>query len=122
MTTAKIFNLTKPVEPISACVADTFFSKLAGLMFRKTLPHLEGLLLSDKNESIINTSIHMLFMRFDICAIWIDRSFQIVDKKQARKWTLAYFPKRAAKFVLELNISQINNFEVGDKLEIQYSK
>lgn len=122
MTTVKISNLSRPVEPVTAYVADTFFPKLAGLMFRKTLSHLEGLLLSDKYESIINTSIHMLFMQFDICAIWLDQSFQIVDKKHARKWALAYFPRRAAKFVLELNISQINNFEVGDRLEFQYSK
>lgn len=121
MTTAKITNLTKNITPVTVDVADSFFLKLIGLMFRKTLHPHEGLLLSEKYESIINSSIHMLFMQFDICVIWIDKSFYVVDKKYARKWRPAYFPKKAAKYVLELNATQINNYTIGDRLEIQYS-
>ena len=42
-------------------IADKFFSRLLGLMFRKNLESNHGLLIVPCN------SIHMLFMRFSIC-------------------------------------------------------
>jgi len=34
----------------------------------------------------------------------------------ARRWKLAYFPRSAAKFVLETGISHIDEFNIGDKV------
>ena len=104
---------------ISAKVADSFFTKLRGLMFSKEISLNSGLILSENSESVLNTSIHMLFMRYDIAAIWIDRNWNVVDKCLAKKWHLAYFSHRPATHILELNSSQLENFTVGDKLEIQ---
>jgi len=122
MTTIHIKNLSKPSIVINAILAKSFFSKLAGLMFQKNLPNQSGLLLADSAESIINTSIHMLFMNFDICVVWINHNLQVVDVKYAKKWALAYFPKKAAQYTLELNISQMHNFSVGDQLDFLYEK
>jgi uncharacterized membrane protein (UPF0127 family) len=99
-------------------VASTFFSKFCGLMFRKSLAPGDGLILSESSESIINSSIHMFFMRFDITVVWLNREFTVVDKCIARKWHPAYFSKTPALHVLELHNSQLDNFSIGDKLII----
>lgn len=97
-------------------VASTFFSKFCGLMLRKNIKDDHGLILSESSESIVNSSIHMFFMRFDITVLWLDHDFIVVDKCKAYKWHPAYFSKRPAKHVVEMNISQFDNFCVGDKL------
>jgi uncharacterized protein len=112
-----LMNL-KNEKKIKTEVAETFFSKFRGLMFRKELAPDDGLILSESSESIINTSIHMLFMRFDITVLWLNREFKIVDKCFARRWRPAYFSKYPAKHVLELHISQIDHFSVGDTLKV----
>ena len=99
-------------------VASTFFSKFCGLMFRKSLAPDDGLILSESSESIINSSIHMFFMRFDITVVWLNREFTVVDKCIARKWHPAYFSKTPAMHVLELHNSQYDHFFIGDKLII----
>ena len=57
-------------------IAKTFLSRLRGLMGRKNLKKGRGLLLEPCN------SIHMLFMRFSIDVIYLDKEFCI--KKIAR--------------------------------------
>jgi uncharacterized membrane protein (UPF0127 family) len=116
----RIINLTHPLEtPIIAGFANLFFEKLRGLMFRKSIAVDEGLLLFEGSESRINTSIHMLFMNFDITAIWINASNEVVDVKLARKWHLAYLPNKPASAVLETHPAQFHHFWIRDKIVIQ---
>lgn len=122
MTTLRINNLSRPVQPVNATLADTFFSKFLGLMFQKSITPDTGLLLSDSSESRINSSIHMLCMNFDICAVWINQKNQVVDVQLAKKWHLAYFPKSAARHVLELHASRMNDFSINDQLQMDYEK
>ena len=63
-------------ETLEIEVAETFFSRLRGLMGKKRLEKGMGLLLAPCN------SIHMLFMRFSIDVIYLDKEFCI--KKIAR--------------------------------------
>lgn len=57
-------------------IAESFFSRLRGLMGRSHLDKGHGLLLAPCN------SIHMLFMRFAIDVVYLDKEFCI--KKIAR--------------------------------------
>ena len=57
-------------------IAESFFSRLRGLMGRNRLKNGRGLLLAPCN------SIHMLFMRFSIDVIYLDKEYCI--KKIAR--------------------------------------
>ena len=57
-------------------IAETFLSRLRGLMGRRRLEEGHGLLLAPCN------SIHMLFMRFAIDVVYLDKDFYI--KKIAR--------------------------------------
>jgi uncharacterized membrane protein (UPF0127 family) len=122
MKKAKITNDSHATTEIIVSYCDTFFLKLMGLMFSRDLPINSGLLLVEKFESILNTSIHMLFMNFDISAIWLDQNLVVCDKCLAKKWHLAYFPAHKAQFVLELHSSQLPNYSLGDQLRIEYEK
>lgn len=69
------------LKEIEILIADTFFSRLAGLMFRKKLPTSTGLLLSPCN------SVHMCFMRFAIDVIYLDKDYKILKiVKDLKPW------------------------------------
>ena len=75
-------------------------------------------MLVQKNENRVDSAIHMLFVWFDLTVVWINSSFTVVDKKLAKAWHLLYSPKQPAKYVLELSSDHINDFSIGDQIEI----
>ena len=88
-------------------------------MFRRQLSPDEGLLLVIDRDARIDSSIHMLFVPFDLAVFWINSKMEVVDKVMARSWRPAYFPARAARYILEIHRSRYNDFEVGHKVEFQ---
>ena len=96
---------------------DTFFTQLRGLTFRSRLEPDEGLLLVGTRESRLDSSIHMLFVSFDLSVIWINSNMQVVDKVLARSWRPAYFSKQTARYVLEIHPKRWGDFEIGDGVE-----
>jgi uncharacterized membrane protein (UPF0127 family) len=98
---------------------DTFFTQLRGLTFRARLSQNEGLLLVGKRDSRLDSSIHMLFVPFDLSVIWINAAMQVVDKLLAKSWRPAYFSKQPAKYVLEIHPERWGNFEIGDRVEFR---
>lgn len=87
-------------------------------MFAPTLGTYEGLLLVQSKADRVESSIHMLFMAFDLAVIWLDEQYRVVDKKACRRWHPAYFPSAAAKYVLETHLERVDDFTVGDQLSI----
>lgn len=87
-------------------------------MFSKQLDPEQGLILVEERESRINSSIHMMFMNYDILVLWLDKQLTIVDKVLARKWHPYYAPQKPAQFVIELHPSKFPHYEIGDKLTI----
>ena len=85
-------------------------------MFSRELNHDQGIILVENVESRINTSIHMMFMNYDITVLWLDKQLVIVDKVLARKWRLIYLPKKPAQYVVELHQSKFSEFSIGDQL------
>ena len=98
---------------------DTFMTQLRGFTFRPPIEPDEGLLLVGKRDSRLDSSIHMLFVPFDLCVVWIDSALQVVDKILARSWRPAYFSRRPAKYVLEIHPQRWSNFEVGDRVDFK---
>lgn len=99
-----------------------FWCHLRGLQFTFSLEEGEGLLFVTGSESIINTTIHMLFMFMDIAVVWLDASGKVVDKKLAKPWRLAYAPAKAAQYYVEANPSLLEQVEVGDVLQFNEVK
>ena len=85
-------------------------------MFTKSLAPNEGLILVERQEGRLSTSIHMCFMNFDITVLWLDKNQRVIDKALAKKWRPLYLPNKPAQYVVELHKTQFNNFAVGDKL------
>jgi uncharacterized membrane protein (UPF0127 family) len=113
-------NLTRKIEnPPHAGYCDSFPCRLRGLMFRSQLGLDEGLLLVEKRDSRIDTSIHMFFVPFDLAVFWINSEMTVVDKIIAKSWHPAYFPKADAKYTLEIHPNRIGDYEVGEKIEFE---
>jgi len=98
---------------------DTFFTQLRGLTFRSRLARDEGLLLVGTRDSRLDSSIHMLFVSFDLSVIWINSAMQVVDKVLAKSWRPAYFSKQPAKYVLEVHPERWGDFDIGDGVEFK---
>ena len=88
----KIDNLPR----IKYC--DTFLTQLRGFTFHPHLALDEGLLLVGKRDSRLDSSIHMLFVSFDLAVYWINSELKVVDRIIAKSWRPAYFPKQPAQY------------------------
>ncbi len=98
---------------------DTFLSQLRGLTFRSGLLREEGLLLVGKRDSRLDSSIHMLFVSFNLAIVWINAEMKVVDKVLARSWQPAYFSKKPARYVLEIHPERWGDFEIGDRVQFK---
>jgi uncharacterized membrane protein (UPF0127 family) len=115
-----IQNLNKEINnPPSVGYCDSFLCRLRGLMFRSHLELNEGLLLVEKRDSRLDTSIHMFFVAFDLAVFWINSEMTIVDKVIAKSWHPAYFSKADAKYTLEIHPDRFGDYEIGDKVEFK---
>ena len=93
-------------------VADTVIARARGLLGRKNLPSGAGLLIRP------GFSIHTLFMRFPIDAVFLDRSGSVVDVVGSMKpWRAA--TRLRARAVLELPAGEAERvtLRIGERLE-----
>lgn len=103
-------------NPIRVRYCADFWNKFRGLMLQAPIDPNGGVLLVEAKNGRMNTSIHMLFMRFDIAAVWINDQQIVVDVQLARRWRLAYLPASPARYILETHVSQAQNFQIGDQV------
>lgn len=108
----KISGAPKGAPFLEILMADSFFTRLVGLMFRKPLPAATGLLLAPCN------SVHMCFMRFAIDVVYVDKEYTILKVvKKLRPW-IGISMCHKAWATLELNAGEADKLglEVGRKL------
>jgi uncharacterized membrane protein (UPF0127 family) len=91
-------------------VADNPWTRLRGLLGRSGLEPDEGLLIRPTN------SIHMLFMRFAIDAVFVDRTLRVLDVRTVAPWRFAI--RRGSKAVLELPAGAASGVRVGEQLSL----
>lgn len=69
----QVINKSKNIVLANNCeVADSFFSRFCGLMFRQSLALDSALMIKPCN------SIHMMFMRFPIDVLFLDKEDKVV--------------------------------------------
>jgi len=120
MKRVKLLNQSRPLpHPLEVAYCDSFFCRLAGLMFQSGIDPNGGLLMVQPTEDRINAAIHMFFMNFDISVVWLDHNLKVVDVQIARRWRPAYTPSRSAKYVLEIQTEQFQNFHPGDQVVLE---
>ena len=103
------------LEDIEVLIADTFFTRFAGLMFRKKLPAATGLFLAPCN------SVHMCFMRFTIDVIYLDKDCRIVKVVKNLKPWIGLSMCSQAWAVLEMTAGEADRcgMQVGKRLVLE---
>lgn len=105
------------VPPIQVSWRKSFFEKLSGYIGRKELSQTEGLVLFYRIPSIINTSIHMMFVFTPLAVFWLDAEFKIVHKVIAKPWDAYHAAPLPACYVFETHPDHIDQWQLGDKIE-----
>ena len=92
--------------------ADTFVSRLVGLMNKKSIGDDEGLLL------IRCSSIHCFFMKFIIDIVYLSKNMEVLYKETIKPWRIGKIVKNCAH-VLELHEGAAKNISIGDIIEFK---
>ncbi len=115
--TATIVNETRGgVVCERAEIADNPWTRLRGLLGRRSLPPGEGMLLTP------SPSIHSAFMRFEFDAVFLDREMRVVRiVERIPRWRMR--GAKGARSVLELAAGQsvVRPLQVGDVLAVTES-
>ena len=98
--------------------ANSYFSRLKGLMFKKKLDYalvLKPAKISNKTAS----AIHSCFMRINIDVLFLDENKEIYEMKQRLKPWKFYTPSIGAKYIIELKEGSIEKYKISikDKLD-----
>ena len=97
--------------------ARTPWQKFKGLMLRKEVK--KPLVLVIERESRFGASIHMMFMRFPIDAVFLDRHKKVVDIAHVLwPWTFNYTPKVPAKYVVEMKAGGAKRIKIGHGMKL----
>ncbi len=110
----KCFNQTKNILVSDKVnIAETFFTRLKGLLGRKSLDENEGLYITKCPQ------VHTFFMKFPIDVIFIDERGKVLKVIENLKvWRFSPYVFRA-KNVIEFSSGFIGNkISIGDILEI----
>jgi uncharacterized membrane protein (UPF0127 family) len=95
-------------------------SRRKGLLGRRILASDEGILMKipgfRKGKSGVVNSIHMLGMRFDIAAAWLDYEGRIQYSILAKRWRPYYGTPHPSWYVLELHSSKLPLLSEGTLL------
>jgi len=120
----KVFNKTRNIVLSEDCgIADSFLSRLRGLMLSKN----RDLLLVSPREDVASSTIHMLFMLYPIDVLWIGEDMRVVDMAgqlppfsplKPATWR-TYKPNSPAKYVLELGLGRLLDTGIGDELAFE---
>lgn len=89
--------------------ADTFFKRFKGLMGKRDFNNV--LVFANLTDS----SIHTMFMRFEIDVYFIDENMRVFDKTTLKPWRF-YKPEKQAKYIIETKKGMLE-LDANDKIE-----
>ena len=115
-STESVYNQTRETTLATrVVVADTFLSRLIGLLGKTSLAPDTGIWLLPAN------AIHTFGMRFRFDVVLIDRSYRVVGLRKGIRPFSATWPNFRAHSVLELPEDTLarSRTEVGDQLRIE---
>lgn len=98
---------------------DTFGRKLRGFTFRRQINQTDGLVLVEKADGKVNTSIHMFFVFFDLGVIWVNDAGVVVGTVLAKPWRPSYVPPAPARYVIEGHPAILETVKIGDQIAFQ---
>lgn len=115
-----VHNLSRShIKPVHVRYCDSFLCRLRGFTFRRSVTPYDGLLLVQKRDNRVNSAISMLGVIIDLAIVWINSAGEVVDVRLARRWRLAYVPRRPVRYVLEMALERVDDFQVGDRVKLE---
>jgi uncharacterized protein len=88
-----------------------------GLMFFFKKNFDFGFIFKRDKESILGSSIHMMFVFFPIKILFLNSKKEVVDIIYKARPFLFYFPKKKAKYIIELPFNtDISYIKINDKI------
>jgi uncharacterized membrane protein (UPF0127 family) len=99
---------------------DTFFGRFRGLM----LSPRKDIILAVERESVMESTIHMMWMLYPIDVIWLNQGMTVVDVKakvppfhplKPGSWRM-HGPLKPAKYVIEISRGGARNTQQGDRI------
>jgi len=120
MKNVVITNTTHSLgSPLRASYCFSFLCRLRGLTFCRKIPRDQGLLLVQPKDSRLDSSIHMVFVFFDLGIIWINETGEVVDKCHAKRWITMKVPNKPARYTLEIVPERLHEFQLGDSIRFE---
>ena len=116
----KSMTLIKSNEEIAKIrIANTFFSRLMGLMFKKNAKDPLLFEIPERLNKKERSSIHSFFIRFEIVIVFIDKCNMVYEIAELKPWNF-YIPKKPAKYIVEFDKREFNDcLKIGDEIEIK---
>lgn len=108
----KLISKENEVVLENVVIADSFFSRLKGLMGKNTIKDDEGLLIRPCN------SIHTFFMKFNLDIAFIDKNFIVLEIYRdlaPNKLSKIY---KKSKFVIESKTGSLYKLKKGEQIQI----
>ena len=116
----KSITLRKSNEEIANIrIANTFFSRLMGLCFKKNAKVPMLFEIPEKINKKERSSIHSFFMRFEIVLVFVDKSNRVYEIANLKPWNW-HIPKKPAKYIVEFDKREYDDcLKIGDEIEIK---
>ncbi len=115
-----LYNKESNMEIAKVEIANSFLSRLIGLMFKKNTEYPLLFEIPNKIKSRYRSSIHSFFMRFDLILVFIDEDNIIYEIADLKPWH-CYTPKKPAQYIIEFGKNDFNNYDlkIGDKIKLK---
>ena len=116
---ARIYNRTQnEALADSAELADTFFSRVRGLMFRRRIERPLIFVFDEGQEKSGQAcAIHSLFVFFSFSAIYLDAKKRVVDVAVCGPFLSFMMPRSECAYLIEGEPGLVEKVRVGDVLE-----
>lgn len=104
----KLINkTTEVILADNVTIADTFISRLIGLLGRSEIPLNSALVIKPCKQ------VHMFFMKFPIGAIFLDNHGRVLYKQHVKPWQISKKVSGAA-MVVEVSLDVLDHIEEGE--------
>ena len=94
-------------------IADTYFTRLRGLLGKKKLERGEGLLLTQCS------SVHCFFMKFTIDVVYLSKDMVVLGTETIRPWRIGKWVRGTVNTLELAEGAAVPKLQKGDRLVIQ---
>lgn len=113
-----LYNKTRKKKVLEKVrTAYSAWKRFKGLMFEKPENFDFALVFPFSKDEKVKASLHMLFVGFPICVLFLNSGKRVIEKAVLKPWLLNFTPRQACKFVIEMPVQKGESISVGDFLE-----